>query len=187
MTEDAVGTTTASAIDWTALRAVLVRAVRRQCPSWLSDAADDLVQAAIVKVMAMPGVSEGNRTLSSFYLHRVAHSALIDEIRRRQRRREVALEVDANESGEWSEGVAPPRAVGDPERSASARELGAAIRESLLEMAEDRRLAVALYLQGHSVPDAARLLGWPAKRTENLVYRGLADLRQRLLAKGHQP
>ena len=30
-----------------------------------------------------------------------------------------------------------------------------------------------LYLQGHSVPDTARLLGWAAKRTENLVYRGL--------------
>ena len=44
-----------------------------------------------------------------------------------------------------------------------------------------------LHLQGHSVPDAARLLGWPAKRTENLVYRGLADLRRCLIAKGHTP
>jgi hypothetical protein len=26
-----------------------------------------------------------------------------------------------------------------------------------------------------------------AKRTENLVYRGLADLRQCLMAKGHRP
>jgi RNA polymerase sigma-70 factor (ECF subfamily) len=46
---------------------------------------------------------------------------------------------------------------------------------------------VTLYLQGHSVPDAARILDWPAKRTENLVYRGLADLRACLSNKGLRP
>ena len=51
-------------------------------------------------------------------------------------------------------------------------------------MKRERRLAVTLYLQGHSVPAAARLLEWTAKRTENLVYRGLADLRECLTAKG---
>ena len=80
-----------------------------------------------------------------------------------------------------------PRAQGDPERSAAYRELGAAVRECLLGANRDRRLAVTLYLQGHSVPEAARLLGWDAKRTENLVYRGLADLRQCLMGRGHTP
>jgi RNA polymerase sigma-70 factor (ECF subfamily) len=51
----------------------------------------------------------------------------------------------------------------------------------------ERRLAVTLYLHGHSVPDAARILDWSAKRTENLVYRGLADLRECLLSKGLRP
>jgi RNA polymerase sigma-70 factor (ECF subfamily) len=170
---------------WTALRAALVRAVRRQCPRWLSDHADDLVQAALMKVMAAAGGSEGNRPLSSFYLYRVAHSALVDEIRRRQRRREVPLGV--TDADDEPGGHIEPQAAGDPEQDASLRELGAAIRECLLDMNADRRLAVTLYLQGHSVPEAARILGWAAKRTENLVYRGLADLRQCLLAKGHSP
>ena len=166
------------------LRDMLARAVRRQCPRWLSDDVDDLVQAALVKVMAIPGTGEGTRPLSSFYLHRVAHSALVDEIRRRQRRRETALEGDeAEERG----GIAQPQAAGDPEQDAALHELGGAVRACLLSMIRDRRLAVMLYLQGHSVPEAARILGWPAKRTENLVYRGLADLRQCLLAKGHAP
>ena len=43
------------------------------------------------------------------------------------------------------------------------------------------------HLQGHTGPQAAALLGWDAKRTENLVYRGLADLRQCLEAKGVKP
>jgi RNA polymerase sigma-70 factor, ECF subfamily len=46
---------------------------------------------------------------------------------------------------------------------------------------------VTLYLQGHTVPETARILGWDAKRAENLVYRGLADLRQCLMGKGHRP
>ena len=186
MTDDEERAPESSRERWTALRTALVRAVRRQCPAWLTDHADDLVQCALVKVMAIAGAGEGTRALSSFYLHRVAHSALVDEIRRRQRRREVALEVDEPD-GQPGGAMVALAADSDPEEDASLRELGAAVRACLLSMVRDRRLAVMLYLQGHSVPDAARLLGWAVKRTENLVYRGLADLRQCLLAKGHSP
>ena len=185
VTEDAPGAAAVTEARWTTLRAALARAVRRQCPGWLRDHAEDLVQSALIKVMAMPGTGEGNRPLSSFYLYRVAHSALVDEIRRRQRRREVALEVD--ESEERRAGRVEPPTAGDPEQDASHRELGLAVRDCLLAMTSDRRQAVMLHLQGHSVPDAARLLGWAVKRTENLVYRGLADLRRCLRSKGHAP
>jgi RNA polymerase sigma-70 factor (ECF subfamily) len=184
MIDDKVRIARSAAVDWVKLRAALAQAVRRQCPPWLSQHADDLAQAALVKIMGRVQAGEGDRPLSSFYLYRVAHSALVDEIRRRQRRREVPLEA-----GEPDAPAAriEPRAAGDPEQDASLRELGGAVRGCLLEMKRDRRLAVTLYLQGHSVPEAARLLDWPVKRTENLVYRGLADLRQCLLAKGHMP
>jgi RNA polymerase sigma-70 factor (ECF subfamily) len=46
---------------------------------------------------------------------------------------------------------------------------------------------VTLHLHGHSLVEAARILDWAAKQTENLVYRGLADLRKCLLAKGIRP
>ena len=58
---------------------------------------------------------------------------------------------------------------------------------SVAVLVRPRRLAVALYLQGHSVPEAAKLLEWGNKRTENLVYRGLADLRECLAKKGLKP
>jgi RNA polymerase sigma-70 factor, ECF subfamily len=169
---------------WTSMRVALVRAVRRQCPRWLSDHADDLAQAALLKIIAADG-REGNRALTSFYLYRVAHSALVDEIRRRQRRREVSLVEDHPDDDRAAH--IEPRADGDPERDASMQELGAAVRGCLLAMGADRRQAVMLHLQGHSVPDTARLLGWSAKRTENLVYRGLGDLRRCLTTKGHTP
>jgi len=140
---------------------------------------------ALAKVMAAERGREGTRPLTAFYLHRAAHSALVDEIRRRKRRPEVPLEADTSE-GEPGARIEPV-AAGDPEASASFRELGTAVRDCLSAAVRDRRLAVTLYLQGHTVPEAARILGWDNKRTENLVYRGLADLRQCLLGKGHRP
>jgi CHAT domain-containing protein len=53
--------------------------------------------------------------------------------------------------------------------------------------AEDRRRAVMLYLLGHTVPQAGELLGFGAKKAENLVYRGLADIRSCLEGKGVTP
>ncbi len=163
----------------------MARAVRRQCPSWLADHAQDIAQAALAKVMTAERGREGERPLTSFYLHRVAHSVLVDEIRRRKRRPEVPLE-GVTEAGEEVRSV-EPAAASDPESDASFRELGAAVRDCLAAAKRERRLAVTLYLQGHTVPETARILGWDAKRAENLVYRGLADLRQCLLGKGHRP
>lgn len=170
---------------WAALATAMARAVRRQCPAWLSDHAQDIAQVALAKVMVADQKREGERTLTSFYLHRVAHSALVDEIRRRKRRPEISLD-GAAEPGEEGRSF-EPRAPGDPESDTSFRELGTAVRDCLADAKRERRLAVTLYLQGHTVPETARILGWDAKRAENLVYRGLADLRQCLMGKGHRP
>ena len=122
---------------------------------------------------------EGNRPFASSYLYRVAHSVLVDEIRRVRRRRETDLE---------DEGVAPVAITRqDPEQIAASREVGRGIQDCLSRMSRERRLAVTLYLLGHSVTEASGVLDWPAKRTENLVYRGLADLRECLVSKGMHP
>ena len=127
--------------------------------------------------------TNGDVGLASSYLYRVAHSALIDEMRRVARRRETSLDdADAGDAVERT-AVSPH----DPERVATSRQIGRGIQDCLSLMERDRRLAVTLHLIGHNVPDAARVLDWPAKRTENLIYRGLADLRKCLLNKGMRP
>jgi RNA polymerase sigma-70 factor (ECF subfamily) len=167
-------------IDYTKLRQDFVRAVARLCPGWLSSQRDDLVQAAVMRVMQLTTKqSARDPELATAYLYRVAHSALVDEIRRANRRQETALDEAAVDR------IAVT--VQDPERTAASREIGRHIQECMTSMARDRRQAVALYLQGHTVPEAARLLDWPVKRTENLVYRGLADLRECLMSKGIEP
>jgi RNA polymerase sigma-70 factor (ECF subfamily) len=170
-------------LDYVALRRAVARAVARVRPNWIADRRDDLVQAAVIKVMRIAREqapsAEGNPAVSTSYLYKVAYSVLVDELRRLRRRRETDLEAD----GATLKADAGP----DPERTTASRQIGRGIRACLRAMKRERRLAVVLHLQGHSVRDAARILDWAAKRTENLVYRGLADLRACLSAKGLRP
>lgn len=138
-----------------------------------------MVQVASLRLIKIQQKSEGNRELKASYLWRVAYSTLIDELRRRRRRREVPMENVALD--------AVVEAPGNPERHYRGRQIGTAIQNCLQRLVRPRRLAVTLYLQGHGVPEAANLTGWSRKRAENLVYRGLADLRGCLRAKGVQP
>jgi RNA polymerase sigma-70 factor, ECF subfamily len=170
-------------IDYSKLRQDFSRAVSRLCPSWLSNQREDLVQAAVMRVMQLmdgkPHAGEGNPPLASSYLYKVAYSALVDEIRRVTRRRETDLEDESVDRVAVTEK--------DPERVAGSREIGRGIQDCLISLKRERRLAVTLYLQGHSVTEASHVLDWPAKRTENLVYRGLADLRECLMSMGIRP
>jgi RNA polymerase sigma-70 factor (ECF subfamily) len=164
-----------------ALRRRLTAAVRRVCPPWLARDSEDIAQNVLVQLSRAGLLGEGEQGPSSMYLQRAAHGATVDEIRRRCRRREVQL-PEAESLAELA-----PSAAADPEHEAASAEIGRGIQGCLPALARPRRLAVTLYLQGCSVPETARRLGWPAKRTENLVYRGLADLRRCLVAKGLTP
>jgi RNA polymerase sigma-70 factor (ECF subfamily) len=44
-----------------------------------------------------------------------------------------------------------------------------------------------LHIQGHSVDEISALLDCSRKKADNLVYRGLADLRACLSARGVTP
>jgi RNA polymerase sigma-70 factor (ECF subfamily) len=175
------------------LREDLEKAVRRVCPPWLSDKAQDLVQVSMIRLLERERrdaeAGEGKAPWSASYLYRVAHSVLVDEIRARRRRPEVALDDQDPSAENRSEDSNPALASSapDPQDRTRAAEIGRALRECLGRLVDDRRRAVSLNLAGHSVPETARLLGFAPKRAENLVYRGLADLRGCLGRKGWAP
>jgi RNA polymerase sigma-70 factor (ECF subfamily) len=172
------------ATDWVEEEIALVQrrllaSVRRSCPPWLAHLAEDIVQEALLRLLELRRKSGGDRDWNSSYLSRTAYSAVIDEMRRQIRRRE-------NPEG----GVALEKTAGtgnDPDRQAAALEIDRAMRDCLGHLNPPRRAAIACHLQGYTVPEAARFLGWTRKRTEHLVARGLKDLRACLLAKGITP
>ena len=176
--------TTGSKDDAEALRETLERAVTRVCPPWMAAHRDDLVQAAMLKLLEMQK-REGERVFPASYLRKVAYAVLVDEIRRLRRRSEVSLTEGADGTPNVPEQSADEP---NPEHRAHGKKVGQGIADCLREHVKvERRQALVLYLQGYSVPDAARLLGWSAKKTENLVYRGMADLRRCLEGKGLRP
>lgn len=160
------------------IRQVLDRALARLCPDWLQSSRDDLIQTAMLRILEKHGSGEGNRSVNSSYLYKTAHSVMIDEIRRVQRRGETALETAPN---------AEESDMENPYRATVGESISAALRICLARLARSRRLGVTLYLQGHRVPEVARLLGWRSKQADNSVYRGLSDLRRCLKERGFEP
>jgi RNA polymerase sigma-70 factor (ECF subfamily) len=167
------------------IRRVLVKAVGHVCPRWLAADRDDLVQSAMLRILELGNRGEEARTFSSSYLRKVAYAVLVDEIRRSRHRSEVPLVSDSSAGGD--ECAEPGLRLTDPERRLQDRQLGQMIGECLGTIKPERRQALVLFLQGHSVPEAARILGWSQKKTENVVFRARADLRRSLERKGLKP
>jgi len=162
------------------LRRQLLIAVRRTCPSWLSDQAEDIVQATLIRLVTACERSGGESNLNPSYIKRAAYNATVDEMRRRIRRLEVRE----------AEVAVPVRAYSRPaeqEDRAVALDIHDGLRDCLRGMIRSRRLATACHLQGYSVPETARFLGWTTKKAEHLTRRGLADLRLCLSGKGLEP
>jgi RNA polymerase sigma-70 factor (ECF subfamily) len=137
----------------------------------LAAEADDLAQEVLIRVLGLAEKRKEGVEFSSFYLRRTAHAVVVDEIRRRRRRQEVPLEDIEGPP------ASIPSSIPDPERRSASRDLGRAITQCLGSLIRPRRIAVSLHLQGHGIKDVASLMGFNEKRAENLVYRGLADLR----------
>lgn len=170
-------TESAAAADLAEIRRALGRAVATVCPSWLADQREDIVQAAMLRVLAILERGEEQRVRSSSYLWRVAHSATLDEIRRARRR-----DAESTVEGEQIDRTTATDRAG-PERRARSREIGRAIQQCLGTLVDPRRHVAVLHLLGYGLTETARVLGWPRKRVDNLLYRGLADLRRCLEGK----
>lgn len=149
-------------------------AVGRACPSDLAAHREDLVQVALLRVLEHEGQGEQNQVRTASYLWRVAFSVIADEIRRRRaeglRSRRSTVHEESGQQG-----------------ATPLPELGVGIRDCLGDLAEPRRMAVLLHLEGFRAEEASRVLHWDVKRVQNLTYRGLADLRRCLEGKGLVP
>ncbi len=97
--------------DLAELRRHLLEAVGRICPCWLADAREDIVQTALTRVTWI--ANERNEPLGRPYLWRAAFMATVDEIRRRQRRRESSLDTETIDSvGGWERQAVIPDITG---------------------------------------------------------------------------
>jgi RNA polymerase sigma-70 factor (ECF subfamily) len=140
---------------------------------------EDVLQEVRIRLWRARSRKEGEKpeALSASYVHRVAVSAAVDLLRRRRARgaeQTVALEETQEPVAEHS----------DPTRSVEEAELSAQLARAIEAITPSRRPVVRMYLAGYSGDEVARVMGWSEAKTRNLLYRGLADLRERLKDMG---
>jgi RNA polymerase sigma-70 factor (ECF subfamily) len=139
---------------------------------------DELTQEVRVRLWGALSTDERIGTVTPSYLYRAATTAAIDIVRRRRAVRGDPIdEVDDAE-------VSAKRTPSTPERDAALQELSERIEEALQSITASRRPVVRMYLAGYGTTEIGELMGWTEPKARNLVYRGLADLRQRLKAMG---
>ena len=145
---------------------------------------DDLeavVQEVRIRLWRAFPSGEQIRGLGASYVYRTATSAALDLLRRR-RARGAELTDPADERLEMlATTVRGPHA--ELESSEAVGEILGAV-ELLLP---PRRAVVRMFLNGYDREEIADTLGWSEAKTRNLLYRGLADLRERLRERGIDP
>ena len=82
------------------------------------------------------------------------------------------------------EDVAAVHETRGPDAELEASELAERVARAIDTIPASRRPAVRMYLAGYPREEIASLMGWSEARTRNLLYRGLADLRDRLTELG---
>lgn len=158
--------------------AAKVRWVARDC-RLDSDDVDDLIQDVRIRLWRVIERGERNAAEKPSYIHRTVMSAAVDLIRRRRGNEEGAAPTVRQAA---VESAAP--AGQRPDRAAESSDVVDRINGAINELSDARRPLVRMYLAGYQIEEMARRLGWTEPKTRNLLYRGLAELRQRLVLLG---
>jgi len=145
---------------------------------------DELIQDVRIRLWHALSTGEKIQAVQASYVYRTAMSSALDLIRRRRARREEELHV-TRESGEQ---VLEPSITRDrPDVRLEQSELAEQVSRAVDAIPPSRRPVVRMYLAGYQREEIAALLGWTEPKTRNLLYRGLADLREELSRLGIGP
>jgi len=140
---------------------------------------DEVIQEVRIRLWRAVKDGEKIQGLPASYVYRTAFSAAVDLLRRRRAKREEPLDL--------VEGKPASLEQTSPEYETEQSELGQHIAKAVDALSEARRPVVRMYLAGYERGEIADLLGWTEAKTRNLLYRGLADLRETLSTRGVRP
>jgi RNA polymerase sigma-70 factor (ECF subfamily) len=157
----------------------MVRQVGRRYRLEESDL-DEVMQEVRIRLWRARQTSEQVGEVSTSYVYRTASSAALDVIRRRRSRR--AAFHQSLDDGDAGVAVAAP--APGPHADLEGSEVAEQVSRAIETIPASRRPVVRMYLAGYPREEIAALMGWTEGKTRNLLYRGLADLRDRLTAMG---
>jgi RNA polymerase sigma-70 factor (ECF subfamily) len=159
----------------------MVRAIGARHGLSVSDL-DEVMQDVRIRLWRARSSSEQIEALPTSYIYRTTVAAAVDLMR--TRRRGGVTGSDEIDPLELAEDVAGPHdATHDVEQREGVERIMAAVDA----LPEARRAVVRMYLMGYEREEVATLLGWTDGKTRNLLYRGLADLRELLGGRATSP
>jgi len=135
---------------------------------------EDVIQEIRVRLWKSLAGEKKVANLAS-YIKKVVTSVLIDEVRKARTQDRVVFRAVQEKLEEGR-----PRA----ESPAPGEFPGPLVEEAVAMLIESRRQVVRLFLLGLSVEEISSALGWSQDKARNLLYRGLADLKNTLKKKG---
>ena len=142
---------------------------------------DELLQDVRLRLWRALESGEKISTVTASYVYSAGRSAAIDLMRRRRDATEVPLQSPNTDE--------PMIAAAGPSQLdvVVSREAVQQLDKAIESLDAPRAVAVRLHLAGYPREEIEQLLGWSEARTRNLIYRGLADLRARLVELGIGP
>jgi RNA polymerase sigma-70 factor (ECF subfamily) len=132
---------------------------------------EDILQDVRVRIWQV--VCDGRKIISlPAYIKKIISSVVIDQLRKRQRddglvHREEQIRI-SEQKGLYSWEAVRKRAMEE------------AVGRAVEDLITSRRQVVKLYLLGLTIPEISSYLNWTQNKTRNLLYRGLADLKESL-------
>lgn len=136
---------------------------------------DEVFQQVRIRIWQAVGDAERIARMPASYVYRTVRAVVVDRMRRRRARGDD-MTMDIEDAGEAFTARSDPDPV---ERDEAVH----ALERAIDRIVESRRGVVRMYLAGYSQREIGDLLGWTEPKTRNLMYRGLADLRELLSAE----
>ncbi len=165
---------------------LLRRHIAQQCPARLGIQAADVEQEAMVRLWRALR-DERNVIDGASYVYRIAVTATIDAVRRVVARREEQLAGRDEDESMAAPKLPPSDPRQSPEAIVARRRAMEALMKAIAQLSANRRRCVELHLQGFTTTEIAELEGWTEAKARNLVYRGVAELREMLKKEGIEP
>ena len=149
--------------------------IQNLCTRMLGDAhrGEDLAQEAFARVFAKRKEYEARGKFSTF-LWRIALNLCYDELRKRERRREIPLEFDGEESLHASDEL-------PPDVSLARAETAGRVRDALMKISETYRSVLILrHYEDLKFREIAEVLDIPEGTVKSRMAEGLTQLGQLL-------
>ena len=132
---------------------------------------EDILQEVKIRIWKLI-CSEKTIAFPTSYIRKIISSAVIDQLRKHRRedslfRREKQIRVSEQKDPYCWEKV---------RKQALQETVGQAVNRLI----SSRRQVVKLYLMNLTIPEISSYLNWSHDKTRNLLYRGLADLKETL-------